>query len=404
MIFMSCVFIFGGQISKAQLVRQKSESVKSQANLDWYNCSPEKDGILGADINRAYEFLKGKKVKHRPVIAVVGGGLDIEHEALKSNIWTDKREKEDGKDNDKDGYIDDIHGWNFIGGKDGRVMEYTLREGDREFMRLKDKWGRIIHNKGQFFSYADGKKVVINPPEDMDEYFYYRNRVMYESPLAGAYGGTMLGYIVQEYARKFDKEMRVRFPEKTTFTAKELAACWDPNGEQDTLANLAMNMLGYAFGFSTGKDWDAIYKSFMADSYIEQTKNTYKNLYDRSGNDQRKEIVGDDYLDINDRVYGNNVLLTSNAGSGTMMAGIIAGKRGVEGRNNPISEVAEIMPIVISGAKGEPYLKDVALAIRYAVDAPVKRWCNHSAFPLLLQLISDFSAYDPGQVHISSRA
>ena len=368
MIFMSCVFIFGGQISKAQLVRQKSESVKSQANLDWYNCSPEKDGIFGADINRAYEFLKGKKVKHRPVIAVVGGGLDIEHEALKSNIWTDKREKEDGKDNDKDGYIDDIHGWNFIGGKDGRVMEYTLREGDREFMRLKDKWGRIIHNKGQFFSYADGKKVVINPPEDMDEYFYYRNRVMYESPLAGAYGGTMLGYIVQEYAGKVDKEMRVRFPEKTTFTAKELAACWDPNGEQDTLANLAMNMLGYAFGFSTGKDWDAIYKSFMADSYIEQTKNTYKNLYDRSGNDQRKEIVGDDYLDINDRVYGNNVLLTSNAGSGTMMAGIIAGKRGVEGRNNPISEVAEIMPIVISGAKGESYLKDVALAIRYAVD------------------------------------
>ena len=48
---MSCVFIFGGQISKAQLVRQKSESVKSQANLDWYNCSPEKDGIWGADIN-----------------------------------------------------------------------------------------------------------------------------------------------------------------------------------------------------------------------------------------------------------------------------------------------------------------------------------------------------------------
>ena len=75
MIFMSCVFIFGGQISKAQLVRQKSESVKSQANLDWYNCSPEKDGILGADINRAYEFLKGKKVKHRPVIAVVGGRI-----------------------------------------------------------------------------------------------------------------------------------------------------------------------------------------------------------------------------------------------------------------------------------------------------------------------------------------
>ena len=78
--------------------------------------------------------------------------------------------------------------------------------------------------------------------------------------------------------------------------------------------------------------------------------------------------MGDNYLDVDDRVYGNNVLLTSDAMVGTMMAGVITGSRGVEGRNNPIADQAEIMTLVVQAGEGEPYLKDMALAIRYAVD------------------------------------
>lgn len=91
-------------------------------------------------------------------------------------------------------------------------------------------------------------------------------------------------------------------------------------------------------------------------------------FWKENGTDLRKEIVGDNYMDINDRIYGNNVLLTLNSEINTMVAGIIAGKRGVEGHNSPIAENAQIMNLVVSAESGEPYLKDMALAIRYAVD------------------------------------
>ena len=50
-------------VASAQLIKQESQSPKKQADLDWYNCSFEEDGVYGAEINKAYEFLKGKKIK-----------------------------------------------------------------------------------------------------------------------------------------------------------------------------------------------------------------------------------------------------------------------------------------------------------------------------------------------------
>lgn len=368
MLFMASAFMCISQLVEAQLVKQKNVQTKTQSRLDWYNSSPEDDGVFGAEVDKAYQFLKGKKAKTRPVIAVIGSGMDVEHEALKSNVWTNPKEKLNEKDDDKNGYADDIHGWNFIGGKDGQVMEVTLKEGDREFYRLKDKFGGIIHYGDVFYTYVDGKRVDVPEPEDLAGYLYYRKCVAPESPLAIKYEGIMTSYAIQEYARKFDKEMRARFPEKTKFTGKDLATCWDPNGPQDTMANIAMVMLAYAIGFSGTDDWEVAYKQYRDNTRVEQAKNEYVNLLRQAGDDRRKEIVGDDFRNINDRKYGNNVLLTSNAGNGTMMAGIIAGKRGVEGRNNPIVENAEVMPLVVSASAGEPYLKDIALAIRYAVD------------------------------------
>ena len=119
-------------VADAQLIKQNEEQ-KKQADLDWYNCSFDKDGVYGAEVNKAYDFLKGKKIKKRPVVALIGSGMDIEHEDLKQAIWVNPKEKADGKDNDKNGLVDDINGWNFLGGKDGQVMEATMREGDREF-------------------------------------------------------------------------------------------------------------------------------------------------------------------------------------------------------------------------------------------------------------------------------
>lgn len=141
LLFLICLI---ASMLKAQLVNQNDQSVKKQSDLDWYNCSFDRDGVYGAEINKAYEFLKGKKMKKRPVIALIGSGLDVEHEDLKQAIWFNKKEKADGKDNDKNGLVDDINGWNFIGGKDGQVMEKLMQEGDREYLRLKDKYADYL--------------------------------------------------------------------------------------------------------------------------------------------------------------------------------------------------------------------------------------------------------------------
>ena len=142
MLLIVSVFV-GVCTVNAQLVKQKVK-IDKQSERDWYNCSFDKDGVYGACVNEAYEFLKGKKVKARPIVALIGTGIDLEHEALKANLWKNAKDKPDGKDNDKNGYVDDVNGWNFIGGKDGQVMSFVTREGEREFLRLKDKYGDII--------------------------------------------------------------------------------------------------------------------------------------------------------------------------------------------------------------------------------------------------------------------
>ena len=121
-------------------------------------------------------------------------------------------------------------------------------------------------------------------------------------------------------------------------------------------------------GISYTKEWGK--KS------VETAKTSYEDALKKYGTDNRKEIVGDNPLDINDTHYGNNVLLTSDAATGVMKAGVIAAKRDNGIGSNGIADNAEIMTLRIHPGEGEPYLKDMALAIRYAV--------NHGADVIVL--------------------
>lgn len=72
--------------------------------------------------------------------------------------------------------VDDINGWNFLGGKDGQVMEATMREGDREFLRLKDKYADYIFDGKNYNKVIDGKLTKVADPENIDEYNYFLKR------------------------------------------------------------------------------------------------------------------------------------------------------------------------------------------------------------------------------------
>ena len=352
-------------VADAQLIKQNEEQ-KKQADLDWYNCSFDKDGVYGAEVNKAYDFLKGKKIKKRPVVALIGSGMDIEHEDLKQAIWVNPKEKADGKDNDKNGLVDDINGWNFLGGKDGQVMEATMREGDREFLRLKDKYADYIFDGKNYNKVIDGKLTKVADPENIEEYNYYRNQVLPESPMAGTYSGWQLTDVLKAYADKFDQMMKERFPGKE-LTEADFSICYDPKAPRDSLSEVSFMMCAMGFGVYKTDKWETVYSGIKSGAQIEQAKAEYERKVGQFGADGRKDIIGDNYLDINDNKYGNNVLLTADAAIGTMEAGIIVAKRENGLGGNGIMDQAEIMTLRVS-ANGEPYLKDIALAIRYAVD------------------------------------
>ena len=96
-------------------------TAQDKAPENWFNLDKQTDNVQGVSTERAYkELLKGKMYKS-VLVAVIDSGIDEEHEDLQSVMWKNPGEIEgNGIDDDKNGYIDDIYGWNFIGGKDGQ--------------------------------------------------------------------------------------------------------------------------------------------------------------------------------------------------------------------------------------------------------------------------------------------
>lgn len=349
----------------AQLINEAQSQTK-QSGLDWYNCSFEQDSVYGAEVNKAYEFLKGKKAKKKPIVAIIGCGMDVQHEDLRENIWVNPKEKDNGKDGDGDGLIGDVNGWNFLGGKDGSVVEKTMNEGDREYLRIGEKYRDYITDGENYYKVVDGKKTKVEAPADMDEYRYYRDEVLPESKLASSYGGWQLSYLILAYAHEFDKMMRDSFPNRE-LTQQEFGICYNPKAPRDSLSEVAFMYMIMAFSIYKTSSWDAVYNAIKDGQQLSLAEEDYKKNIEKYGSDGRKEVIGDNYLDINDNKYGNNVLLTSDASIGTMQAGVIAAERGNGVGVDGVAD-AQIMTLRIEGEEGEPYLKDMALAIRYAVD------------------------------------
>ncbi|MEL6274297.1 MAG: S8 family serine peptidase, partial [Bacteroidota bacterium] len=113
---------------------------QDNAPKNWWNLDREADNFPGVSANKAQAYLAGKSGQE-VVVAVIDSGIDVEHEDLKDIIWTNADEVPgNGKDDDNNGYVDDIHGWNFIGGSDGRDINYENLEVVRLYSKLKKKY------------------------------------------------------------------------------------------------------------------------------------------------------------------------------------------------------------------------------------------------------------------------
>lgn len=307
------------------------------------------DNVYGAEVNKAYqELLKGKK-SHPVIVAVIDGGLDTAQEDLRGHIWINPGEiPNNGIDDDHNGYVDDVHGWNFIGGKNGKNIIDESSEADREYARLEPIFGSITDSnqvkrklRPEYRYWLKLKAKREADSADNAETYANLSRVL-----------TVFHQVDSILQHTLHRDI-ITEQSLTSFEPEDSAAAWALN-----IAYRIFDRIGS----------DASLESYIAegDDYLRQTEQKLKALHE-DPNARRREIVGDNPFDIHDRDYGNNNVAAGNPMHGTHVAGIIAATRGNGIGMDGIADNVIIMPVRVV-PDGDERDKDVALGIRYAVD------------------------------------
>src|ERR1700744_1755644 len=165
----------------------------------WQLLDHQEDSVYGTSVNRAYkELLKGK-TSHPVIVAVIDEGVDISHEDLQGHIWTNQKEiPGNGIDDDKDGYVDDVHGWNFLGGKDGRNIYATNSEADREYARLLPQAATMDAAQRKYFETVKKEHIDDSVGRNRDLYSLLDGRLrwlaMQDSIMKAVVGVKVLNY------------------------------------------------------------------------------------------------------------------------------------------------------------------------------------------------------------------
>ena len=136
--------LFAAVITALPLITIAQEEKKDVPKPNWFNLDLEKDDSFGISTEKTYEQLLKDKKGVPIIVAVIDGGIDVEHEDLKSVLWVNPKEVPgNGKDDDKNGYVDDIHGWNFIGSAKGDV-EFDHMEFVRIMKKLQSQYASVV--------------------------------------------------------------------------------------------------------------------------------------------------------------------------------------------------------------------------------------------------------------------
>jgi subtilisin family serine protease len=320
----------------------------------WHLRDLKQDGYAGISLNKAYNFLKGKK-SSPVIVGVIDSGIDTLHEDLKAVLWTNPKEiPGNGIDDDGNGYVDDVHGWNFLGAKDGTEVEKASAEKSRVYHGFKDLYlnKNIDTNKLskiELFQYKAWYKAA-NEIEPSAE----------TSNQANALGG------VAKKLNIWDSIIREE-TNTTDYTQNELEK-FDLKSSEGKRAKMGFIKLMKALPFGP----DAKKSSIIHDLNEELDRLQGElDAKDTPPVDVHKTIIKDNYADFNDKYYGNTDIMGQGSMHGTHVSGIIAANRtngvGIDG----IADNAKIM-MIRAVPDGDEYDKDIALSIRYAVDNGAK--------------------------------
>lgn len=353
-----------------------STAMSQEYYKGWHHGDLDSNGVYGTSTERAYkELLKINPPKKKIIVAVIDSGIDTAHEDLKPVLWVNKKEiPNNGIDDDKNGYKDDVHGWNFIGGRDGRNVGKDSYEGARLYYRLKKVFGTDTVNEKSL----DEEKAT--------QYKLYKKvAAQLENQAKEA---SMYVMILKDIVAKIpaaDSMLRIAMS-KTSYTGDELQN-FKSNDAQVSKAK--STMLGL---FQQTRQMESSNVVLIGElmQFYEGEKSKIDAL-EKEPPHYRDDIVKDNYGDLNDRFYGNNDVMGTDASHGTHVAGIIGAVRGNDKGIDGIANHVQIMPIR-AVPDGDEHDKDIANAIRYAVDngaliinmsfgksfSPEKKWVDEA--------------------------
>ena len=295
--------------------------------VDWFNKDPKVDKVAGVSVDRVYKkLLKDQRPKKTVLVAVIDGGVDIEHEDFEGKIWINEGEvPNNGIDDDGNGYVDDIHGWNFLGNVNGENLHYENLEETR-----------------------------IVAKADLDDPLYASAKLAYDRQLEES---VSFRDQISAYAEVF-LEAKETVKKWTGIEVKSVADLDEIKVDvQDQDLDFAIQLLRgrYEMGFTDDYVREAVQYSIEHMDYYLET------------DFRPRKVIGDDPYDINDVGYGNPDVRGPDASHGTAVAGVIAAVRGNAVGINGVTDFVKIMAIR-AVPQGDERDKDVALAIRYAVD------------------------------------
>ena len=325
-----------------------SINAQSAAPANWFNLDYETDGVHGVSSEKAYkELLQGKK-STKIIVSIIDSGMDEEHEDLKDVMWVNKDEiPGNGIDDDNNGYIDDINGWNFIGGSDGKNIHHDALEATRLYAMLKDK----KRNKKEEKLFKQVEKEIednsASAKQNMTTYEMLKNSfLLLEEALAG---------------------------KPLTMINLEAIDVSEDNKELQNAVRIYKSMIFPQLASNGLTDEDTVeIASFVKrfDGALNYFK-TQAEYYYNADFDPRSEIVGDDYKNSYEKGYGNNDVEGPDAQHGTHVGGIVGAKRNNGIGMDGVADNVELMS-VRAVPDGDERDKDVANAIIYSVDNGAK--------------------------------
>ena len=323
---------------------------------NWQALDPSADKVLGISLQKAYDYLSSKNKKATPIIvAVLDSGIDTTHEDLKNILWTNAKEiPGNGIDDDKNGYIDDVHGWNFLGGKNGQSVKRAPNERSRIYHKYKAKFlNSLLDTNTLSVSdkalYATWKKTESELNYSDEE----KDQLKYVEMLASAF-------------KKHDKVLKQEM--NVVSYNRETLAKFIPTSITGKEAKLGLLSLHRLMQLDEGEL--NTYTIAQMDEYIEG-KNAAFGAKEKLPNDERALIVRDNYYNFSDAYYGNNDIMGPTPNHGTHVSGIIAASRNNGAGIDGVADAVKIMMVRVV-PDGDEYDKDVALAIRYAVNNGAK--------------------------------